>query len=305
MSQLPKREYNEAPLLIGYIPHGVNPDIFRKITDPVEYEADVVRHRTRLFGAVIPSFVVFYNNRNIRRKMTSDVLLAFATFWRTLPESQRATVFMLLHTQPVDENGTDLPRVIEDVMPDVKQNIVFSTERLLPKDLNAVYNLSDVVINLASNEGFGIGTLEGMMAERLMLANVTGGLQDQMGFRDEDGKYLHEDIHFKEDWGSNHTGKYQTCGDWAFPVFPNNRSLNGSVPTPYIFDDRCDWNDAADQLRKIYDLPADERARRGQLARVYAMEEGYNIAEMNNRFIAGFNHLLSTWTPRERFGVFQ
>jgi hypothetical protein len=30
--------------------------------------------------------------------------------------------------------------------------------------------------------------------------------------------------------------------------------LQGSVPTPYIFDDRCDARDAAEQLTKVYNL---------------------------------------------------
>ncbi len=36
---------------------------------------------------------------------------------------------------------------------------------------------------------------------------------------------------------TNHFGKYKKAGKWAFPVFPSNMSLIGSVPTPYIFDD--------------------------------------------------------------------
>ena len=56
-------------------------------------------------------FVLFYNNRNIRRKMTSDALLAFQEFRNRIPEEKRDKVAFLLHTQPRDENGTDLPKL--------------------------------------------------------------------------------------------------------------------------------------------------------------------------------------------------
>ena len=44
---------------------------------------------------------------------------------------------------------------------------------------------------------------------------------------------------------------YKKHGKWAFPVFPNNRSLVGSPPTPYIWDDRCSPEDAAEQIMKF------------------------------------------------------
>ena len=48
-----------------------------------------------------------------------------------------------------------------------------------------------------------------MMAETMIVANVTGGLQDQMGFVDDEGTPIHEDVHFNAEWGSNHDGRYK------------------------------------------------------------------------------------------------
>ena len=62
---------------------------------------------------------------------------------------------------------------------------------------------------------------------------MTGGLQDGMGMRDDDGKL----IEFTLGWGSNHDGRYKSHGKWARPLFPAMRNLQGSPPTPYIFDD--------------------------------------------------------------------
>ena len=43
--------------------------------------------------------------------------------------------------------------------------------------------MADVTINMASNEGFGLGTCESLMCGTPIIVNVTGGLQDQCGFK--------------------------------------------------------------------------------------------------------------------------
>ena len=85
-----------------------------------------------------------------------------------------------MHTSPVDQNGTDLPEVVRNVCPDY--DVIFSHQKLDDKQLNFLYNIADVTINIASNEGFGLGTAEAVMAGTPIVVNVTGGLQDQCGF---------------------------------------------------------------------------------------------------------------------------
>ena len=104
--------------------------------------------------------------------------------------------------------------------------------------MNFLYNSVDVFINIASNEGFGLGSLQALAVGKPVVLNVTGGLQDQCGFM-LDGKYLTEEdyttihsLHDREHWQFNPD---LTWGSWAFPVWPSNRSLQGSPPTPYIF----------------------------------------------------------------------
>ena len=58
-------------------------------------------------------------------------------------------------------------------------------------------------------------------------------------------------------------GTYKEHGEWAVPVFPSNISLVGSVPTPYIHDDRADFRDVAKAIKEVYELPKEERDRRG------------------------------------------
>jgi hypothetical protein len=160
---------------------------------------------------------------------------------------------------------------------------------------------------MASNEGFGIGTLEAMMAERMIIATVTGGLQDQLGFTDDDGNYLDPDVHFNADWGSNAEGKFLNHGGWAIPLFPSNRSLIGSPATPYIFDDRADYKDAGQALEFVYRLSPEERAERGAAGRAYALtpEVAMSTNEMCKRLIQSIDKCFETWTPKPRFGIYK
>lgn len=303
--QVWKKEHPQ-PWQVKYIPHGINHHLWKKLEDEPSLTS-VQQVREKFFGADWEKvkFVVLYNNRNIRRKMTSDVILAYKTFVDKLTPAEREGCRLLLHTAPVDENGTDLTAVLRDVAPDIK--VVFSAERVSPPDMVNIYNLSDVVINLASNEGFGIGTLEAMMTERMIIANVTGGLQDQMGFVDEKGNYLDADVHYNYDWGTNADGRYKQHGEWVIPVFPNNRALIGSPATPYIFDDRCDWRDAGEALYTVYKMTPEERARRGKLGREWAMSEHAKMTAeaMCTNFIDGFNEVFEKWKPRRSFGIYK
>ena len=121
-------------------------------------------------------------------------------------------------------------------------------------EMNFLYNSVDVYINMASNEGFGLGSLEALTVGTPIIVNVTGGLQDQCGFQKRLG--LNEDGHYltAEDYvelGSNHRGEYKEHGEWVKPVFPTNISLCGSPLTPYIFDDRCSYEDAGEAFRMV------------------------------------------------------
>jgi glycosyltransferase involved in cell wall biosynthesis len=284
--------------VITYLPHGIDTKEYYPIqSDDEAGQKLLVEVKQNTLGNLDIDFMVFYNARNLRRKMTSDVLLAYNHFLMQLSPAEREKCRIVLHTQPVDENGTDLPAVIRDVVPNVKA--IFSNTKVDAPVLNALYNLADVTINLASNEGFGLGTAESMMAGTPILVNVTGGLQDQCGFMDDEGNYLDPDKHFTYEWGSNHDGRYKKHGDWAFPVWPTSRSLQGSPLTPYIFDDRASWEEAGNRLFELYKMTRDERKRRGLLGREYALGHGmFDADKMGELFVEHINQVFDNWTPR-------
>ena len=98
-----------------------------------------------------------------------------------------------------------------------------------------------------------------------------------MRFIDDKRKW----INFNPDFPSNHRGTYKIHGEWAEPVFPSNISLAGSPATPYIFDDRCSPEDAAQALLKVYLLGKEERTERGLKGREWAMSDEAQMSAVN------------------------
>jgi hypothetical protein len=119
-----------------------------------------------------------------------------------------------------------------------------------------------------------------------------------MRFEDDNGEWFTP----TPDLPSNHTGKLRKHGCWAFPVYPTNRSLQGSPKTPYIWDDRCRPEDAAEQISKIYSLSREERKSLGKKGREWALNEaGFTGEKMGDRAINAIDKLFSTWIPREKY----
>ena len=290
-----------------YIPHGINEKLFYPVKNKKEI-LEMNKMRSELFGGDDIKFCMFYNNRNIRRKLTSDTIMAFREFAYSLPEEERKHVAFVLHTQPVDQNGTDLPAVVQEMCPDL--NIIFSTNKLESKHLNYLYNIADVTINLASNEGFGLGTCESLMSGTPIIVNVTGGLQDQCGFRLKDKHITYQDykdIHSLHDWRKWEHNKDLTWGEWVKPVWPKSRSLQGSPPTPYIFDDRCDWIEAGQRIREWYDMSKEDRDECGFKGHEFVCsDEGMMSARhMCQLFTDHMNTALDKFEPKERYEVYK
>ena len=290
--------------VIGYVPHGINKDIFFPINENHEKWDELQQFKKQLFNGKEYEFTLMFNSRNIRRKSFPDTLLAWKLFVDSLPEDKKDKVAFIAHTQPVDENGTDLNAVIEMIWGTTPPNVfITGLNRFVPEQMNLLYNCSDAGILISSNEGWGLSLTEAMMCGKPIIANVTGGMQDQMRFEDENGDW----IKFTEEFGSNHFKKYEKCGEWAFPVFPNNMSLIGSVPTPYIFDDRADFRDAATQIKAIYELGTEKRKIKGEAARKWVTsDEAMMTSEnMGKNVIRYISETLNTFKPRKSYDFFQ
>jgi len=285
--------------IFKYIPHGLNEDVYKPVS---KTDQGFVQFKKILFGGFDPKFVLFFNSRNIRRKQIPDAMLAFRHFLDSLPKEEALKCRMVLHTELTSDHGTDLEVVKEYFFDEeYEDTIVFSTQKYHQTQLNYLYNIADVQILLTSNEGWGLTLTEAMLSGTPIIANVTGGMQDQMRFVDSNGEWFTPSPEIP----SNHRGTYKEHGEWAFPVYPTSRSIQGSSQTPYIFDDRCEWEDASKQIKAIYDLDPEERKARGLKGREWALSEeaGFNSKHQANRVMGAFDELFSTWEPREKYEI--
>ena len=283
---------------VSYVPHGINTKSYFPTDVPVEF-------RSEILGGKEYDFVFFWSNRNIRRKQPADVIMAFKEFCDRVGEEKASKVALLMHTQPVDQNGTDLNAVIDNLAPNC--NIIFSDKRRTTTELNYLYNMSDVTINIAGNEGFGLTTAESVMTGTSIIVNVTGGLQDQCGFK-LDGKYITAEdyveigsLHKWRDW----EGKVES-GVWARPVWSKAQTMAGSVPTPYIWDDKVDVYDVATAMEEMYNTPKETLKENGlEGRRAFIEDMGLSVENMCSTLVDGIEGTFENWKPRQRYELFK
>ena len=302
INELVLADCDNSKRVFKYIPHGLNHNDYFPITKDHDDYKDLKIFRNNLFKGDDVEFVMFYNSRNIRRKQIPDTMLAYRAFLDTLPKEKADKCRFVLHTEIVTDAGTDLEAVREYLFDEkYPKSTIFSLNKLDRKYLNYLYNIADVQVLLTSNEGWGLTITEAMLAGTPIIANVTGGMQDQMRFVDDKGKWFEPTPEIP----SNHRGTYKKHGEWAFPVYPTSRSIQGSPPTPYIFDDRCRWEDAMERIKEVYELDSEERKARGLKGREWAIsdEAGFTAERQAERVVEAFTELFKIWKPREDFEI--
>ena len=281
-----------------YAPHGITDKrIFKVDENDTKF-----KQFEQKYGFDKYKFKILYLNRNIRRKNPGDVALAYKHMMDKLTPKQRKDCVFVWHAVVSDDNGTDMRAVCQTLLPE--HPVIFTHDISGPmndEEMNFLYNSVDVYINLASNEGFGLGSLEALTVGTPIVVNVTGGLQDQCGFTKEDGSYLTADDYVE--LGSNHRGEYKEHGEWVKPVFPSNISLCGSPMTPYIFDDRASYEDAGEALLEWYKAGSEERERCGEIGRQWVLSDEIRMTGkyLSETFISAIETAFENWTPREQY----
>jgi glycosyltransferase involved in cell wall biosynthesis len=289
--------------ILKYVPHGINEKHFYPINEFMTEEyAKVQETKKRVLNGKEYDFVLFYNARNIRRKCVSDLIAAWSLFCDQVGAEKASKCALLLHTQALDENGTDLPAVVKLLCSEDYKNVIINEDRLPVDQMNLLYNITDAIALISSNEGWGLSLTEGMMCGKPIIATVTGGMQDQMRFEDNDGNWFTP----SKEIPSNHFGTYKKHGNWAFPVYPSNMSLVGSIPTPYIWDDRADFRDIATAIGEVYATKMygpEEYKEKCNAARewVTSDESMMSARWMAKNVIDGINETFDTFKPRAKF----
>jgi len=281
---------------LTYVPHGIDEKLFF----PVEkLDAGFIEFKEQI-DKVDADFIALFNSRNIHRKRTSDLVLAYTKMCDELPEEKAKKCLLVLHTDPVDQHGTDLPTLVNALCP---YPVAFSSQKLSPDMLNYLYNLADVSCNPSSAEGFGLSHMESMMAGTPTITTVVGGLQDQMGFvvTDSGGDRDITVNDFNEEVPSNSTGKIsKEYGEWTYALWPQ-LNLQGSPLTPYIYDSRPSVIDIAEGLKFWYNMSKEDREKRGLKGREWAIKNGFTKSNMCKLFAESADKCVNNFKPTERY----
>jgi len=284
--------------IIEYVPHGINEEHFFPINKEHESWDKLQNAKKQLFGDKEYEHVFFFNSRNIRRKNVSNLIAAYSLFKENLPEDKKDKVALVLHTAPVDANGTDL-FAVRDLFLGEDDSVRFSQGKLSTEGMNFLYNLADITVLPSNAEGWGLALTESMMAGTMIMATVTGGMQDQMRFEDENGNWFTPSSEIP----SNHRGTYKKHGKWVIPIFPVTRTLVGSPSTPYIYDDQIDFEELSNKMMESYNLSKEDKIERGLAGREWALsDESMESARMMNKNIIKYvDQTINTFTPRKNF----
>ena len=225
---------NVAPdVELHRLPHAVDEKVFKPLTKEEKLE---LRKNT---GFEEDKFVVFWNNRNARRKQPGTLIFWFKEFIDKVGHD-KAT--LLMHTDPGDPNGPNLNAIVQELGL-VEGQVKFSTNKIDFPQMAALYNIADVTVNISDAEGFGLSTLESLNCGTPIIVNMTGGLQEQV----TDG----------EDW-------------YGIGIEPSSKCIIGSQDIPFIYEDRISKEDFIEALEKVYNMTAEERGALGEKGKEYA-----------------------------------
>jgi len=231
-----------------YIPHAVDASIFHPFPDD-----QIAKLRKTHFKEESGRVTFFWNNRNARRKMSGSLIYWFNEFANEVgPDKVR----LLMHTDPHDPNGPNLEKILEDLGA-TDGRIIFSTKKIAPSALAAMYNMSDCTINISDAEGFGLATLESLACQTPIIVNMTGGLQEQV----TDG----------EQW-------------FGIGLTPASRAIIGSQQVPYIYEDRISKEDFIQALRDIFSMSHEERRLLGMKGR-HHVTKNYNFENFQKQWV--------------------
>ena len=231
------------PEKTNFIPHSLPEQMYYPLPDN-----EILQKKIEVLGPErADHFVTFWVNRNAKRKRPNDLLWAWQLFMKNLKEKhghQKAT--LLLHTDPSDPEGPNLFAVTD--MLGIKDNVVFSNQRIDFEKMNILHNISDTCVNISYAEGFGLSTLESMQCGNPIIAVKTGGQTRQVvDHRDGSHNGIALDVDLK--------------------------TLVGSQTVPYIYEDYASVENIAGAFMQMFEMGTEGRKKLGQKARQYVLEE--------------------------------
>lgn len=233
---------DEYPEKTNFIPHALPEEVFFPLP-----QKEIDEHRSHLFGPDSKDkFILFWVNRNARRKRPGDLLVAWSRFVEKVRSEGGKDPILCLHTDPTDSEGPNLLEVAGKL--GIMDTCFFSTQRIDFDKMNVLHNVADSCINISYAEGFGLATLEAMQCGKPVIAVKTGGMTRQVvDHRDGSENGIALDVDY--------------------------RTMVGSQTVPYIWEDYASLDNITDAMYKMYSMDKEERKQLGNKARKYVQSE--------------------------------
>jgi glycosyltransferase involved in cell wall biosynthesis len=224
---------------VFYAPHIVDSQDFHPLP-----EAEVAKLREELIPEYADAqFVIFWNNRAVNRKRPGDVIRAYSSFAQQCPD--KTLLIFKTRMSANDYLAEDL-HGYRRLYPHGNFKI-FDAPQLLGHQLNQLYNLADVTVNIAKNEGFGLSVAESLCAGVPVVVTATGGMTEQA--RD----------------------KEQEFGRVLPPLMQN---LVGTIPDcPWCLEDFVDVSQIVQAFNQLWQLKkVGELKALGELGRAHVLK---------------------------------
>lgn len=261
-----------------YMPHAVPRTIFHPAKDAAQ-KNDVETIRKQIFEADERGVnqnpkkkIFFWNSRNARRKQSGTLIWWFKEF---LDEVGHDKATLLMHTDPKDPHGQDLPHIIEHLGLHDGQ-VLLSTVKVGPEQLAAMYRAADFTIGISDAEGFGLSTLESLTCGTPIIVNMTGGLQEQV----TDG----------QNW-------------FGWGIQPASKVLIGSLQVPYIYEDRISQDDFMKVMKKAIKLPKAKYKKMSEMGLEH-IRNNYNFEDYEKNWISLIDEVIEkegSWQNRKNY----
>ena len=222
-----------------FIPHAIPGNIFYEISDE-----EKLKYKIKVLGEDKKDhFVAFWANRNAKRKRPGDLLNSWKLF---IDKTDKKDAILILHTDPFDNEGVNIPKIIK--MLNIEKNVAISTDKIDFDEMNIMYNIADITLNISFAEGFGLSTLESMQTGTPIVSITTGGLTRQV---------------------IDHRDNSEN----GVAIRPVLKNLVGSQNVPYIYEDYVSTEDVAAGILKMYSLDSKSRQNLSLKVKKYAKKE--------------------------------
>jgi len=247
-----------------YLPHAVPESVFHPYKGDKNNLLDELRTKLEATSSdelKNPNKKYFmWNSRNARRKQSGTLVWWFKEF---LDEVGHDKASLIMHTDARDPHGQDLPHIIEHLGADNGQ-ILISQQKVSPEDLATMYNLADFTIGISDAEGFGLSTLESLACGTPIIANMTGGLQEQV----TDGK----------NW-------------FGWGIEPCAKAVIGSLNVPYIYEDTISKDDFFKVMRKALNITPSKYKKMSALC-VKHVKDNYSFDKYEKSWIKTMDEIV-------------